>query len=79
MAEDRTFATGKNGRHPQASCRQTTVPYGVDAFVNDVQAACSQSTLDCSSSEADSQQLPPRDNSVLTSGEFRDPAITWLL
>ena len=77
MTEERSLAASKNGCHPSTLAVDSRVPDGVDAAKDPLQPTGLEPALDRSPSKPELDQLAVRDDAVLTSGQLRDPVITW--
>jgi hypothetical protein len=65
MAQERIASGGEYGGRPLAMSSEESVPDGVDPGVHPVQAAVSDSLVDCASAPPSIQQLPPPHDAVL--------------
>lgn len=71
VAKQRFLTTGKYGGQPMSRLIQPHAPHGIDAAMDLMEPARSQSPLDRAGRKADSQQLGTRHHSVLAEGEAR--------
>lgn len=74
MAQDGSGPTGENGRHPTAPLIKSGPPHRIDAAVDPVQPSPCQAVLNGLGANAELEQLPPRDHSMLLRGKRPCPA-----
>src|SRR5206468_2345977 len=75
VAQDRALAAGEQGRHAASMLGRHRVADEVDAAVHLVEALVAEAKLDLGGRDAGSQELPPRDDSVLARRIVRNQRI----
>ena len=75
VAQDRAVAAGEHRRPPAAGGADDAVTDRVDAAEQDMETAGLDAAVDLAVGEAGGDELAPRHDSALASGDLRDGAI----